>query len=115
MSNYGNDEQKASYLAALEQEKAGYEQRIAAAKAAGDSAAAERYAGRIKQVDAEIAAVNADNGESAVDEVDTSVDAIEEATGKQLDAIAEKLGFEFVDGVSRVADKRAALLEHVQA
>lgn len=116
MNGYGNDEQRQAYRDALEVEKAGYEQKVAAAQSVGDSAGVDQYKNRIKQVDAEIA--NLDGaGPSEDDDVDLSpAEKVAKAkTGAQLDEVAAELGYEFPDDVSKVADKKAALEEYVSA
>jgi len=117
MSNYGNTDQVATYLAALADEKAGYKAKIETCKTTGDEIGVQRYENRIKQVNAEIAAVNAYvDGD---DDVDGPL-SVEEKIGKakkaaDFDAIAADLGFEFPDDVTTNAEKKAALLELVQA
>lgn len=111
MSNYGNEEQKARYLDALEVEKNGYEAKVKQAKIEGDSNAEAFWNNSIAEVDAEIAAVNGDDSAAEV----SIEDKIANAKAADIDAIAGELGFEFPDDVSKLADKKSALLEHVQA
>lgn len=112
----GNEEQKAAYIEALGVEKAGYEQKVEAAKVSGDEIAGKRYSERIKQVDAEIKKAHAEPaaGESEADEPSLE-QKIKKANGETIDALAEELGFVFGDDISTVKDKKAALLQHAEA
>jgi len=111
MSNYGNAEQQAAYLEALGVEKAGYQDKIKVCEVTGDDAGVARYENRIKQVDAEIA--NVTGAEPSESDEASLEDRIAKANSAQLDAIAAEVGCEFGDDVTKVADKKAALLEHV--
>lgn len=53
------------------------------------------------------AAVKAAAGELTLEQ------QIPKATGAKLDEIAEQLGYVFAEGVTKVADKKASLLEHL--
>jgi hypothetical protein len=108
----GNEEQREAFRDALVTEKAGYAQRVAAAKSVGDSAAVERYQNRMKQVDAEIAKL--DGGDDPV-ELSPAEKVAKAKSQADVDAVADELGYEFEDGVNTVKEKKAALEEHLAA
>jgi TPR repeat protein len=113
MDGYGNDEQRAAYRDALLVEKAGYAQRVTQAKSVGDENAVALYQSHMDQVDAEVARVD------GVDDDDAGLSPEQRlAKAKNVadyDALAAELGYEFADGVSTKADKKAALEEYLAA